>query len=291
LCGLRVITYTLSDVKRVCALIEREFTLAPQHTVDKAKLLAPAEFGYRSRHFVGQLSPTRNTLAEWKRFAGLFAEIQVRTVLEHAWAAIDHALRYKRDEDVPTEQKRTLFRLSALLELADEDFDKLKEWQEDLRQDAGRRLETGASDSPELDGVSYSVYAKSSRVLKQLMQMALQSGFEDAKNATALDDTSGETQSHLIARAKAQGLATVHDLDTVLKSEAKDAHTYFAALVSAAGDRGGWAVTPEFVALLCLIRTDPSTSESDLVHKYGWDLSIARRVLKVAAASRERGKV
>ncbi|MNJ50543.1 GTP pyrophosphokinase YwaC [compost metagenome] len=57
---------------------------------------------------------------------GLKAEIQIRTMLMHAWAAISHKLLYKKEDDAPTQVKRQLNRLSALIELADEQFDSIK---------------------------------------------------------------------------------------------------------------------------------------------------------------------
>jgi putative GTP pyrophosphokinase len=290
LCGLRIITYTLSDVKRVCALVESEFAIARQHTVDKAALLEPSEFGYRSTHFVVQVSSSRTALAEWKRFANMQAEIQVRTVLEHAWAAIDHALRYKRDEDVPRQQKRTLYRLSALLEMADESFDSLKEKQEDLRREASRRIQAGSAESPPLDSVTYPLYAQSSEALKELMQIALASGFADAKDYEVADEedmseSRSATQSELIALAKAQGIQTVRELEAALRAELRNAEEFLGAQIEAAG-YNHWYVTPDFLALLCMIRRDQNITVEELVTRAGWGRESAERVLSVVAKMR-----
>src|SRR5258706_12139567 len=99
LAGLRIIVYYSEDVAIVCKLIEREFTIDKNSSVDKGSLLQPNEFGYRSVHYVVSLSNTRYSLPEWRSYKGLTAEIQVRTVLQHAWAAISHALQYKNEQD------------------------------------------------------------------------------------------------------------------------------------------------------------------------------------------------
>jgi trimethylamine:corrinoid methyltransferase-like protein len=52
----------------------------------------------------------------------MHAEVHVRTVLQHAWAAISHSLQYKKEDDVPAALRRRLNRLAALLELADQEF-------------------------------------------------------------------------------------------------------------------------------------------------------------------------
>ena len=50
------------------------------------------------------------------------AEIQVRTLLQHAWAMISHDRFYKSEFDVPEYFRRELARVAALLESADEEF-------------------------------------------------------------------------------------------------------------------------------------------------------------------------
>jgi hypothetical protein len=49
----------------------------------------------------------------------------------HSWAAINHKLAYKKEEDVPSQFKRTLYTLSALIELADNQFDMLRKQREE----------------------------------------------------------------------------------------------------------------------------------------------------------------
>jgi putative GTP pyrophosphokinase len=83
--------------------------------------------GYLSSHFVVSLKNNRTKLTEWKAYNNFKAEIQVRTVLQHAWAAISHELEYKKSYDIPSILKRKLFRLAGIIELADEEFQEAKE--------------------------------------------------------------------------------------------------------------------------------------------------------------------
>jgi hypothetical protein len=71
-------------------------------------------FGYRSLHYVCR---AEGGLPAEARF-----EIQVRTLLEHAWAEIEHDLGYKSPEAIPAAARRRLHRLAGLLELADQEF-------------------------------------------------------------------------------------------------------------------------------------------------------------------------
>lgn len=122
LVGVRVILYNKSDIERVCEIIESTFEIDEANSINKTKSLEPDRFGYLSVHYVVSYDKQRNELPENKPFTQLKAEIQIRTVVQHAWAAIDRKLRYNQDSDVPLEVRRRLFRISALLELADDEF-------------------------------------------------------------------------------------------------------------------------------------------------------------------------
>src|SRR6266436_3824306 len=125
LAGLRVIVYHREDVDRVVEVIQKEFDVDDEASADAATKLAPHEFGYLSVHLVIRLTAAWRKRAEWHLMTDLRAEVQIRTVLQHAWASISHALQYKHEDDVPQALRRRLHRLSALLELADQEFDTL----------------------------------------------------------------------------------------------------------------------------------------------------------------------
>lgn len=125
LSGVRVILYSLSDVERVAFLIQNEFLVDTAKSVNKFDQLDPDRFGYLSQHYIVKVSESRRGLSEWSDISDLFAEIQVRTVLQHAWASVEHFLVYKNEMDAPKLLRRRLFRLSALFELADEELAQL----------------------------------------------------------------------------------------------------------------------------------------------------------------------
>ncbi|MCK4392178.1 hypothetical protein KAX17_04670, partial [Candidatus Bipolaricaulota bacterium] len=110
LAGVRVVTYYHDDVQHVADVIRREFDVDDEHSSNKLQELAVDEFGYRSFHLVCALQAPRDALPEWQQFAGLAVEIQVRSVLQHAWAAISHKLDYKVASQAPAELRRQLFR-------------------------------------------------------------------------------------------------------------------------------------------------------------------------------------
>lgn len=126
LAGIRVITYFEGDVDKASKLIESEFEIDRHNSIDKRSLLDPDRFGYMSLHYVLGLTPTRRKLAEYRRFENLKAEIQVRSLLQHTWAEIEHDLGYKSAHAVPAAMRRRFARLAGLLELADAEFQAIR---------------------------------------------------------------------------------------------------------------------------------------------------------------------
>jgi ppGpp synthetase/RelA/SpoT-type nucleotidyltranferase len=122
LSGVRIIVYRIDDIEAVASLIESEFTLNRKDSIYKGAELEPEEFGYQSLHYIISISKERKKLPEWSKMKRLCAEIQIRTVLQHAWAQINHALQYKDEVEMTRDLRRRLARLASLLELADEEF-------------------------------------------------------------------------------------------------------------------------------------------------------------------------
>lgn len=131
LCGSRVILYYRSDLSLVRELFSDEFEVLDEE-VHGAQVVDA--FGYQSLHLIVQLKKPRKNLVEWAPYGDLYAEVQVRTVLAHAWAAISHNLDYKSSSQLPESSRRKLFRVAALLETGDDLFGEFREEVERLRQ-------------------------------------------------------------------------------------------------------------------------------------------------------------
>jgi ppGpp synthetase/RelA/SpoT-type nucleotidyltranferase len=146
LCGVRIICYYPSDVERIAALIRSEFDV--KEAIDKAALLGVREFGYRSTHLIAMVKPAWLAAPNYRGLGQVKAEIQIRTVLMHAWAEIEHKLAYKSVEQVPDPFRRKLSRLSAKFEEADEQFEELRKGLADYRTGiAERAVQAGRFDS------------------------------------------------------------------------------------------------------------------------------------------------
>lgn len=120
LCGLRVICFYINDLPRVGDIISQTFQI--QNSIDKILEAETDRFGYRSNHYIVTLPDD----PAYGNYSGYKIEVQTRTALMHTWAHIQGKLEYKKAEHTPRIFRRKLFQLSALLELADEQFQSLK---------------------------------------------------------------------------------------------------------------------------------------------------------------------
>lgn len=123
--GVRIITYFDDEVDQIAAMIEEEFVIDQDNSVDKQKI-DNDKFGYRSLHYVANLKRDRINLPEYSSCGERKFEFQIRTILQHSWAEIEHDLGYKGEFEIPSTAKRTFYRVAALLEQADIEFVKLK---------------------------------------------------------------------------------------------------------------------------------------------------------------------
>ena len=131
--GIRIITYYDSDVERAAKIVEREFCVDKENSINKREALGPEKFGYCSVHYVVSMNEDRLKLPENRGYAGIKCEIQIRTVLQHAWAEIEHDLGYKSEIDIPKDIRRSFSRLAGLLEVADKEFQEIRDFLETYR--------------------------------------------------------------------------------------------------------------------------------------------------------------
>jgi ppGpp synthetase/RelA/SpoT-type nucleotidyltranferase len=134
--GIRIIAYTLHDVERVSNIVEEQFKFDESHVEDKSKKLGKDKVGYLSTHYIASFSTNRLQLIEYSKFENLFFEIQVRTVLQHAWAQITHDSSYKSRQELPDQLYRRFNLLAGNLELLDNNFqellDKITQYSKDV---------------------------------------------------------------------------------------------------------------------------------------------------------------
>jgi ppGpp synthetase/RelA/SpoT-type nucleotidyltranferase len=148
--GIRIITYFRDEVDAVARLIEEEFKIDAERSVDKRAALDPDRFGYLSLHYIAQLNQNRSQLVEYRTYAGVLFEVQIRSILQHAWAEIEHDRGYKSEAEVPRAVRRRFSRLASLLELADDEFLGLRNELAHIHRSRPRSLATDLQSEIEL---------------------------------------------------------------------------------------------------------------------------------------------
>ena len=142
LAGVRIITYFLSTEPEVDEIVAGEFEVIEKS--DKGELLHQDErLGYNSIHYLVKLRATRCDLPEYARFRDLVAEIQLRTILQHAWAEIEHDIQYKSAVALPSEIRRRFMTLAGLLEMGDREFQAIQDESLRLKEEAREFVAAG----------------------------------------------------------------------------------------------------------------------------------------------------
>jgi putative GTP pyrophosphokinase len=119
LVGIRVVFLYPAQVEMAVKKLESEFTVHNKKAHDHTARGVDT-FGYQSHHLVVSLDNERGKLREWRRYKAFRAEVQLRTILQHAWAAHSHGLDYKPSSvGLEDQLRRRLFMSAAILEEAD----------------------------------------------------------------------------------------------------------------------------------------------------------------------------
>lgn len=203
--GIRVITFVKSEVIKACDLIKPEFTIDEKNSSDKSKELGEDKVGYRSVHYIASFDENRLNLTEYSRFKNMNCEIQIRTILEHAWADISHDRTYKFNNSLPekNEIKRRFALAAATLEMVDREFDRLSTEIEEYSNVIANDTLDGKLNNYEIDGTSLMSY----------LEIKFQEFILDGR----LDNTLNNREDLIIYELDKMGINTLKKLDDTIQ--------------------------------------------------------------------------
>ena len=203
LVGARIITFYTDDVDRIASMAEKLFEIDWVNSVDKRRLHQLDSFGYNSLHYICRLPDCDF------RF-----ELQLRTTLQHAWAAINHDTGYKSGIEIPQEYMRRMNRLAGMLEMADDEFSRIRTELTDYRRRVQTLVQSGRLDDVMLDGDTFRSY--------------LQVGSIDALNRRIAAINQAEIQEvplmPYLAAFKDIGCQTLGDVQRIIKDYSEGAY-------------------------------------------------------------------
>ena len=208
--GIRIVAYHLEDVDKICKKIVDEFTVDYPNSVDKETALKPNQFGYRSVHYVVSLDDNRKRLSEYALFGKMKAEIQIRTVLQHAWAAIDHKIQYKSAIQIPDKIKRSIYRISALLEVADTEFISSMHAITEAKSEYMSGIDK-ANFNFDINGESLTLYTYNPKIRHKIDEFFVEN--------TQLNDGKQIPTDNIINFLWNVGVTTIRDLDNILNQK------------------------------------------------------------------------
>ena len=210
--GARVITFYTDDVDRIAAMAEKLFDIDWENSVDKRRLHDTDSFGYNSLHYICRLP---KSVIDDPELNDIRFELQLRTTLQHAWASINHDIGYKTGVEIPREYLRQINRLAGILEMADDEFSRIRTEITDYRRRVHQLVQNGQLSEVQLDGDTFSSYLKARPF--------------DSLNRRIAAINQAEIQevplTNYLGVFKAFGCNTLGDIDQLKKRYAEDAYT------------------------------------------------------------------
>ena len=264
--GCRVICFLSDEIDMIGKKIEENFVIDWENSSDKRALIKEDAFGYLSLHYICSL-PFGDKWPD--EICGKKFEVQIRTILQHAWSAIHHDIGYKSDFGVPREIRRQFARLAGLLELADDEFVRARDNMVGYTEDIRNRIITDDADDVSINMISLGEYV--------LHNKNMQSIIKDIAGISGAEIREIDPESY-IPQLAFLGITKLGDIEVMIK-ENRDLAMKLANKALSAADLD---IVSSSVALRFLCR-------AELLNK-NYDFDKIVDFLKISLGTREKAE-
>ncbi len=243
--GVRVITFYSDEVDLISALVEQMFDIDWENSVDKRKMLEIDRFGYMSLHYICRIPEAMHHDPAMPELNQIRFELQMRSTLQHVWANMYHDMGYKSEVEIPVEYQRNMSRLAGMLELADEQFSRIRKEINDYRRNVQSLVASGNFDEVPLNGDTFRSFLEL-RPFKRLAEK-----IAGINQAELYEDSLMPYYNVLLN----MGMKTIGDI-VRLRNEHEDA-AYQLALIQLAGtglDIVAYSVALQNICIVAILR-------------------------------------
>lgn len=165
--GARIICYFSDDVDTIASLISTIFDVNFELSSDKRATISPDSFGYLSIHYICSLKKDEGYPQE---LSNISFEIQIKTMLQHTWAMINHDLGYKSDFGVPRVVTRQFARIAGMLEIADDEFVRCKHLISEYENTIRNQIINDCAEDVVIDIISLREYMIGSKKMNRFLE-------------------------------------------------------------------------------------------------------------------------
>ncbi|HEB9316741.1 TPA: hypothetical protein RZK32_001016 [Campylobacter coli] len=236
LVGVKILLTSLKDENDLYELLKIELkdNIDWENSVDKTQdIKKERKFGYLGRHLVISYDDKMLKLIEDKdkynseNFINFKAEIQIKTLLQHVWAEVEHKARYKAGEELDDDKKRYFDRLAALIEVADDLFKDLVEETEKINRKSRKRIDKEQDEISEQDETQKDpkVFISSKNIAFYLANEKVKEKFKNLNQENVLyvlyDEEPSLISANFIELLKTINIYHTKDLNTLFDKENK----------------------------------------------------------------------
>ncbi len=283
--GVRVITYFSDEVDRIAQALNDEFVIDEVNSIDKRKSHEADRFGYMSLHYVLSLTPERLAMPEYRQHAGISFEVQIRSMLQHAWAEVEHDLGYKSAGDVPDMYRRKFSMLAGTLELVDQQFCALRGELGAPRAGSAPADEVALMDEP-ISPASLAAYIERATMLRFNERFA-------HDHAVTISPTGPDALNRLVVNLNELGIRMLGDLEELLASHFEALYSLMEERYLRARDRGetpALTVTTPLLYLMLFKISEMGAAEGRATFEKIWKSSSYEEYMKSVSSEMRKAR-